>query len=361
MGAMTNSSEIRFGLVGCGRISKRHAELLGLGQIEGARLAAVCDIDPAKAEATGTRFKVPWFTDMHEMMKKAELDAVTILTPSGQHAEHTIALAPYKKHIVVEKPMALSLKDADDMIAACKKAGVQLYVVKQNRFNVPVVRLRQELESGRFGRLVMGTIRVRWNRDQSYYNQDKWRGTWALDGGVFTNQASHHIDLLQWMMGDVETVFAKSDTFLVKTETEDTGVAVLKFKNGALGVIEATTACRPKDLEGSISILGEGGTVEIGGFAVNEIRHWKFTHENQEDQNVVKNYSVNPPNVYGYGHKAYLEHVVDSIKNGGTKAVSGDEGRKSLELIIALYESIESKSEIRYPFTPKHSRLGHQQ
>lgn len=355
---MANSPELRFAIVGCGRIAKRHSELLGLNQISGAKLVAVCDIDPKKAQAYGERFKVPFFTDMHEMMKSAEIDVVTILTPSGMHAEHAVALAPYGKHIVVEKPMALTLTDADAMIDACRKAGVHLFVVKQNRFNVPVVRLRQELDSGRFGRMVLGTIRVRWSRDQRYYDQDGWRGTWELDGGVFTNQASHHVDLLQWMMGDVESVYAKSDTFLVKTQTEDTGVAVIKFKSGALGVIEATTACRPKDLEGSISLLGEGGTVEIGGFAVNEIRNWAFTHATQEDQNVIQNFSVNPPNVYGYGHKAYLEHVVEVVANGVKTLVDGAEGRKSLELIHAMYESIESKTEVRYPFTPRLSRLG---
>jgi predicted dehydrogenase len=351
----------KFALVGCGRIAKRHSELLGLGHIEGATLSAVCDIIEDRARTTGERFKVPWFTDMHEMMKSADVDAVVILTPSGMHPEHSLALAPYKKHIIVEKPMALTLADADQMISAAKKNHIHLFVIKQNRFNVPVVRLRQELESGRFGKLVMGTVRVRWSRDQSYYNQDSWRGTWNLDGGVFTNQASHHVDLLQWMMGDVETVFAKSDTFLVKTETEDTGIAVLKFKNGALGVIEATTACRPKDLEGSLSIMGENGTVEISGFAVNEMRHWNFKVETQEDKNIIQNYSVNPPNVYGYGHKAYYEHVVDVLKKGGSQPIDGEEGRKSLELIIAIYESIESKSEIKYPFTPKLSKLGRPQ
>lgn len=349
---------LKFAIIGCGRISKRHCELLGLGQIPGARLVAVADIVKERAQSTGERFKVPFYEDFREMLKKEDVDVVTILTPSGMHAEHAIAVSEFKKHIVVEKPMALSLEDADRMTAACKKNGVELFVVKQNRFNVPVVRLRQELESGRFGKLVMGTVRVRWCRDQSYYDQDEWRGTWALDGGAFSNQASHHVDLLQWMMGDVESVVAKGETFLVDTETEDTGVALIKFKNGALGVIEATTACRPKDLEGSVSILGERGSVEISGFAVNEMRHWNFSPATQEDQNIIKNYSVNPPNVYGYGHKAYLEHVVDCLANGKKSFLAGEEGRKSLELIMAIYESIESKKEIFYPFKPDKCRLG---
>jgi UDP-N-acetyl-2-amino-2-deoxyglucuronate dehydrogenase len=306
----------------------------------------------------GERFKVPYYQDFREMLSKENIDVVSVLTPSGLHAEHVIAAADYKRHIVVEKPMALSLEDADKMIAACKKNGIQLFVVKQNRFNVPVIRLRQELESGRFGRLVMGTVRVRWCRDQSYYDQDDWRGTWAHDGGAFTNQASHHVDLLQWMMGDVESVYAKSGTYLVNTETEDTGVALLKFKSGALGVIEATTACRPKDLEGSVSILGEHGSVEISGFAVNQMRTWNFQPTTQEDQNIIQNYSVNPPNVYGYGHKAYLDHVVECVNANKPSFLNADEGRKSLELIHAIYESIETKKEVFYPFKPSHSKLG---
>jgi predicted dehydrogenase len=180
-----------------------------------------------------------------------------------------------------------------------------------------------------------------------------------MDGGVFTNQASHHIDLLEWLMGDVESVFAKSATQLVNIEVEDTGVAVLKFKNGALGIIEATTATRPKDLEGSISILGEKGSVEIGGFAVNEIRHWQFRDATEEDEIIKREFSTNPPDVYGFGHKAYYEHVVDCIENGGKALVDGLEGRRSLELIMAIYESIETGQEVFLRFTPKKCRLGH--
>jgi UDP-N-acetyl-2-amino-2-deoxyglucuronate dehydrogenase len=358
---MTDNKVLNFALVGCGRISVRHAELLSSGQIHGAKLVAVCDSDLDRARKTGEKYDVPWFTSMDEMMtshKAPTIDVVTVLTPSGMHAKHVINLSQYKKTIIVEKPMALTLEDADAMIAACKKNNVALFVVKQNRFNVPVVRLRQELERGRFGKMVMGTIRVRWSRNQSYYDQDSWRGTWELDGGAFTNQASHHVDLLQWMMGPVESVFAKSGTYLVNTETEDTGVAMIKFKSGALGLIEATTAVRPKDLEGSVSLLGDGGTVEIGGFAVNEIRHWNFVNNGPEDQMVKEKYSVNPPNVYGYGHKAYLEHVVDVLNGRATSLVDGTEGRKSLELIHAIYESIYSKKEVFYPFKPTHSPLG---
>lgn len=349
---------LNFALVGCGRIAKRHSELLGEQQISGARLAAVCDAMPERARAIGERFSVPWFDDMHQMMRTASIDVVVVLTESGRHAEHVIALAPHGKHIVVEKPMALTLADADQMIRTCDQHGVKLFVVKQNRFNVPIVKTRAALEAGRFGRIVMGTVRVRWCRPQSYYDQDPWRGTWALDGGVLTNQASHHVDMLEWMLGDVESVFAMSRTALVDIEAEDTAVVVLRFASGALGVIEATTATRPHDIEGSLSILGEGGTVVVGGFAMNKMEVWNFADRQAGDDEVMQKYSVNPPNVYGFGHQAYYEHVVDCIRGERQHLVDGLEGRKSLELISAIYESVELRREVPLRFRPTHCRLG---
>lgn len=350
--------KIKFVLVGCGRIAKRHSELLGEKQIEGAELVAVCDLIEGKACKISERFSVPHYTDMDEMMQQQDVDAVVVLTPSGLHAEHVINLAKYGKHILVEKPMALKLNDADDMIRVCDKNSIKLFVIKQNRFNVPVIKLREAVEQGRFGKLVLGTVRVRWARHQQYYDQDAWRGTWAMDGGVLANQASHHIDLLEWMMGDVESVFAYSTTALVSIETEDTAVVTLKFCNGALGIIEATTATRPKDLEGSISILGEKGTVVIGGFAVNQMQTWNFEYQQAGDDEVLDKYSVNPPNVYGFGHQAYYEHVVDTIRNNKQQLIDGLEGRRSLELINAMYESIETGKEVFLRFKPKRCRLG---
>lgn len=349
---------LNFALVGCGRIAKRHSELLGHGQIAGARLVAVCDVILDKAHRIGQEFSVPHFSDMHEMMRSADIDVIVVLTESGLHAEHVIALAPYGKHIVVEKPMALALSDADAMIEACDQAGVKLFVVKQNRFNVPIIKLREALEQKRFGKLVMGTVRVRWCRPQAYYDQDSWRGTWALDGGVLTNQASHHVDLLEWMMGEVDSVCAMSNTALVDIEAEDTAVVILRFKNGALGVIEATTAVRPTDLEGSLSILGAGGTVEVAGFAVNKMKTWNFVEPIPGDEDVMDTYSVNPPNVYGFGHHAYYEHVVDCLTNDKKHMVDGLEGRKSLELINAIYESVETGREVALRYRAKHSKLG---
>jgi predicted dehydrogenase len=220
------------------------------------------------------------------------------------------------------------------------------------------VKLREALDAKRFGKLVLGTVRVRWCRTQAYYDQDPWRGTWALDGGVLANQASHHVDMLEWMMGDVDTVYAIATTALVKIEAEDTAVVTLRFRSGALGVIEATTAARPKDLEGSISILGEKGSVEIAGFAVNKMRTWNFIQPVPGDDQVMEKYSVNPPNVYGFGHQAYYEHVVDCITNDRRHLVDGLEGRRSLELITAIYESIETNRPVQLTFNPKRCRLG---
>jgi predicted dehydrogenase len=349
---------IRFGLLGCGRIAKRHSDLLGGNHIEGAGLVAVCDSARARADAIASKFGVPAHHDMDEFLGRKDIDAVSVLTPSGLHPRHVIACAKAGKHVVVEKPMALRLQDADDMIRACDEAGVKLFIVKQNRFNVPVVKAREALEAGRFGKLILGTVRVRWCRDQAYYDQDSWRGTWAYDGGVLTNQASHHVDMLEWFFGDVVSVHARAITALARIETEDTAVATLKFKNGALGIIEATTAARPTDVEGSLSILGEKGMVEIAGFAVNQIRHWRFTDELPSDKDVVEKFSVNPPNVYGFGHQAYYQHVVDCLTNQSSALVDGIEGRRSLELITALYESIATGKEVPLHFTPTLSRLG---
>jgi UDP-N-acetyl-2-amino-2-deoxyglucuronate dehydrogenase len=350
--------KIKFALVGCGRIAARHADLLGRGQIVGAQLVGVCDVALERAVDLGRKFNVPFFEDMHELISSTDPHVIVVLTESGNHARHVLELVRYRKHVVVEKPMALTLDDADAMIRACEAARVRLFVVKQNRFNVPVVKLREAIAQERFGKLVLGAVRVRWCRPQSYYDQAPWRGTWAMDGGVLTNQASHHVDLLEWMMGEVESVFAMSSTALAKIEAEDTAVVTLRFKSGALGLIEATTATRPEDLEGSISILGEGGSVEIGGFAVNKMKTWSFVEPRPGDSDVFEKFSVNPPNVYGFGHQAYYEHVIGCLTTGAPPLVDGFEGRRSLELINAIYESIETGREVLLGSQSRRCRLG---
>jgi UDP-N-acetyl-2-amino-2-deoxyglucuronate dehydrogenase len=347
-----------FALFGAGRIAQRHAELLGSGKIDNGKLVAICDVDVGRAKQLADKYQVPYYSSYQEMAAAEAFEVGVVLTPSGMHGGHAIEVAESGRHVVVEKPMALTLSDADEMIHACDAASVKLFVIKQNRFNVPVQKLREALEAGRFGKITVGTIRVRWCRRQDYYDQDEWRGTWAQDGGVLTNQASHHIDLLEWMLGDVESVYALTKTALVDIETEDTAVVCLQFASGALGVIEATTATRPVDLEGSISILGENGTVEIGGFAVNEMKTWKFADEDPGDKEVLEKYSVNPPDVYGFGHKSYYDHVVNCLSNDGPNLVGGLTGRKSLELITAIYESVETGQPVRMKFKPDRCRLG---
>lgn len=350
---------IRIGLVGCGAIAKRHAEILSSGCVPHATLAAVCDANEDRAKAFATQYGVSAHTRFDSLMEQGKLDAVTVLTPSGLHAQHVIALAPYGKAIIVEKPMALTLSDADLMIEACARHNARLFVVKQNRFNRPIVALRAAIDAGRFGKLILGTTRVRWCRPQAYYDQAPWRGTWAHDGGVLANQASHHIDLLEWMMGEVECVSAMGAQALARIEAEDTAVAVLRFRSGALGVVEATTATRPKDLEGSLSILGEKASVEVGGFAANELKTWNFAQPLPADEQVFADFGRNPPHAQGYGHAAYYEHVVSCLQHNRPQLVDGLEGRKSLEIITAIYEAIETSREVKMRFSPKRCRLGH--
>lgn len=353
-----HKERLRIGLLGCGRIALRHGELLGKRQIDDACLAAVCDVEPERVAAFARKYDVPPFDSLEAMLAGADLDAVAVLTPSGMHADHAVSVLRSGKHVIVEKPMALTLADADRMVTAAQEANRHLLVVKQNRFNVPVVKAREALDAGRFGQLVLGTVRVRWCRDQKYYDQDGWRGTWAMDGGVVANQASHHVDMLQWFMGPVHSVHGRSLRALVDIEAEDTAVATVRFRNGAVGVIEATNATRPRDLEGSLSILGSGGSVEIGGFAVNEIRHWHFVNACEEDAQVLTRYSVNPPNVYGFGHHAYYDHVVAVLRGRAQPLVDAAEGRSSFELVAAIYESMASGCEVTLPLRVEHSRLG---
>jgi predicted dehydrogenase len=288
-----------------------------------------------------------------------EVDVITVATPTGYHARHVVDLARYGKHIVTEKPMALRVADCDKMIAACRKHGGRLFVVKQNRFNPAVVAARQALEKGRFGKQVMGTVRVRWRRTQQYYEQDNWHGTWELDGGVMSQQASHHLDLLQWFMGPIDTMQCLSGTRLMNIPVEDTAVAIMKFKSGALGAYEATVATRPEDLEGSLSLLGEKGSVMIMGPAVNRITYWRFSEEEPGDAEVVQRFSEEVPNVYGRGHGPYIANVVEAILHNKPGLVEGPEGRKNIEILTALYESAACGGKIVKPGCPvRHSRLG---
>ena len=342
--------EFRVALVGCGRISTNHFE--ALSRIEGLRLSAVCDVVEERAKAAGEKWGVPWFTSYEQLLERGECDVVTLATPSGMHPSHGIMAARAGKHVVSEKPMAISLSAADDLVNACDEAGVQLFVVKQNRLNATIQLLKRALDKGRFGRLFMANATVRWARPQEYYDQAKWRGTWEFDGGAFMNQASHYVDLIQWLVGPVESVMAKTATMARRIEAEDSGAAVLKFRNGAIGVLEVTMLTFPRNLEGSITLLGEKGSVKIAGTAVNKIETWQFA-EYDDDDRLVEAANTSPPSVYGFGHEPYYRNVLKVLRGEAAPDTDGRGGRKSLELILGIYESAKTGREVPLPLRPR--------
>jgi UDP-N-acetyl-2-amino-2-deoxyglucuronate dehydrogenase len=343
---LTNARTYRIALVGCGRISRNHVE--AVSKIDGLDIVAACDENEERARTVAESLGVPWFTDYDAMLKQVECEAVAIATPSAFHPLQGVAAAQAGKHVVTEKPMAISLKGADDLVRACDAAKVHLFVVKQNRLNAPVQMLKRAVDKGRFGRLYLGNCTVRWARPQEYYDQAPWRGTWEFDGGAFMNQASHYVDLIQWVLGPVESVIAKTATLARRIETEDTGVAVLRFRSGALGVIEVTMLAYPRNMEGSITVLGERGSVKIGGTAVNRVEHWEFADSDPDDE-TARTLDSNPPNVYGYGHEGYYRNVLAVLRGEATAETDGRAGRKSLELILGIYESARTGCEVPLP------------
>lgn len=345
-----------FALVGCGRISRKHCE--ALKKVEGAKLVAVCDLIRDKAESTGRQWGVPWYTSHETMLGEIHPAVVNVCTESGNHARVAIdVMKRFGCNVIVEKPMALRLSDADAMIQTASEANVRLFTVKQNRFNAPIQLLKRALDEGRFGRVLMVTSRVRWHRTQEYYDQAPWRGTWAQDGGCITSQAIHHVDLMQWLGGPVSSVYAASRRFLHRVEVEDAAVATWQFQSGALGAFEATTCANPKDLEGSITVLGEKGEVEIAGFAVNQVRTWAFAEERPEDRQ-VQDANYVPDSVYGFGHEALFRSILDSLTTGQPNMLEGGEGRKALELVTAMYEAMETGMPVKLGTSYPHSRLG---
>lgn len=332
--------KIRFGILGCGRISKNHVDALK-NNILHATLAAVCDLNKNKAELSAALYdsgisKPVVYTDYMEMIQKENLDAVSICTESGYHAALAIDCLKHGLHVLVEKPIALSLEDADKMIALAKAKGLKLGVCHQNRFNPPIQKLRRAIDEGRFGKLVNGTARILWTRDMNYYRQAPWRGTWALDGGTLMNQCIHNIDLLQWMMGgEVESVYGQTGTFLRDIEAEDFGAIIIRFKNGSIGIVEGSACVYPKNLEETLSIFGEKGTVVIGGLAVNKIKTWNFSDERDYDH-IDNNVEIN--NVYGTGHTPLYNDFFDAINNNRKPYISGEDGRIALSIVLKVYE-----------------------
>jgi UDP-N-acetyl-2-amino-2-deoxyglucuronate dehydrogenase len=338
--------DVRVALVGCGRISNNHFD--ALRKIDGLSLVAVSDTDEERARMAGEAQGVPSFRSYEEMLKSVESDAVTICTPSGLHPQHGVLAARAGRHVITEKPMAISLGAADELVQACDAAGVHLFVVKQNRLNPPVQLLKRAIDKGRFGRIYLANTTVRWTRPQEYYDQAPWRGTWEFDGGAFMNQASHYVDLVQWLVGPVESVMAKTATLARRIESEDTGIAVMRFRNGALGTIEVTMLTYPRNLEGSITILGEKGSVKIGGTAVNRVETWQFADYDDDDK-LVEAAATSPPNVYGFGHETYYRNVLKVLRGEAMPDTDGRAGRKSLELILGIYESAKTGRDVPLP------------
>lgn len=350
--------KLKFAIIGCGRISYKHVEAL-FNNREEAELVATCDVVLEKAEAKRAEYiektgvaadSVHAYTDYKEMLEKEEIDVVTIATESGYHAEIAIYAMNKGAHALIEKPMAMSIDDANEMIKVAKENNVKLAVCHQNRFNKPIQKLREAMEAGKFGKLVNGTARILWNRNMGYYNQAPWRGTWALDGGTLMNQCIHNIDLLQWMMGgEIERVYAECDTFLRDIEAEDFGAIVIRFKNGAIGIVEGSACVYPKNLEETLSIFGENGAVAIGGLAVNELETWRF--EGEDEEAIKEEVNVKIDNVYGEGHTPLFKDLIDAINNNREPLISGEEGKKAMSIILAAYKSRKTGMPVQFPFT----------
>ncbi len=333
-----------FALAGCGRISKNHIDALAELEKEGrGKLVACCDPVAERACAVAERTGVPAYPSIDSMLDGTPCDILSICTPSGLHPDHVRAAAERRVHALSEKPAGTSLASVDRAIDACDQRGVHYFVVKQNRFNKTTRLVRRALEEGRFGRLFLLSSNVYWTRPQEYYDSAKWRGTREFDGGALSNQASHYVDMLQWMGGAVESVHAFAATLARRVEAEDSIVVNIQYRSGALGSINVTNLAYPKNLEGSLTIMGEHGTVRIGGVALNTIEEWRFADTHPMDDE-VEQANTNPPSVYGFGHLPYYRHVADVLDGKAEPLLSGREGRKSVEIIEAAYESARTGS-----------------
>lgn len=339
--------KIRFALVGCGRISKNHFDSIKQ-HAEYAELVSVCDIDhQALADAVAYTGAKP-YSSLDDLLVGTNADIVILTTPSGLHSEQAIAVAKSGRHVITEKPMATKWEDGKRMVKTCDEEGVRLFVVKQNRRNATLQLLKDALEKKRFGKIYMVNVNVFWTRPQSYYDQGGWRGKWESDGGAFMNQASHYVDLLEWLIGPIESLHAYTATMARDIEAEDTGVVNVRWRSGALGSMNVTMLTYPKNLEGSISVLGEKGTVRIGGVAVNEIQHWEFAEPDADDEK-IKTSNYQTTSVYGFGHPLYYENVIKVMRGEAEPETDGRAGLKSLEVLIATYLSARDGKRIGLP------------
>lgn len=345
---------MNYALIGCGRIATNHVMAV---QKNNLNFVAACDTVPENIHILLSKFdlqdnsKIARYTNYIDMLEEhPEIEMVAIATPSGVHAQIALYCIDKGIHVIIEKPMAMSMADADEIVRKSEENGVVVCACHQNRFNVAVQETRRALEEGRFGKISHGSIHVRWSRNKDYYNQASWRGTWAEDGGCLMNQCIHGIDLLRWMMGDeVDTVYGvtrrQQHDYL---ETEDVGMAVVKFKNGAIATIEGTTNVYPENLEETLYIFGEKGTVKLGGKSTNNIDVWKFDDEDEKDKK-NKRLKETTSNVYGNGHSSVYADVIDAINNHRKPYIDAVAGRNALEMILAIYKSMKTGQEVKLP------------
>ena len=354
-------SKLKLAIIGCGRISDNHLKAV-IANYKDIEVVALCDILEHKAalEKLGYQiyarekgimikdFKI--YSDYKIMLQKEEIDICSICTESGYHAEISLYCLDLKKHVIVEKPMAMSISDANKMIQTAKKNNLKLAVCHQNRFNLPIQKLKKAVDEGRFGRIFAGTAKVLWNRNKAYYDKADWRGTWELDGGCLINQCTHNIDLLQWMINsEIDSVYGQTANYSHPyIQTEDYGSIIIKFANGAIGNVEGTVNVYPKNLEETLTILGEKGTAVIGGLALNKILVWDFEDKKDSLEQVKKEYDLDINNIYGDGHTPLYEDFIREIRNDSTPLIDGNEGKKSLGIILMAYKSQKESKAIKY-------------
>jgi len=346
---------MKYALIGCGRIATNHVTAAVNNNLE---IVAVCDIVPEKMEEILTKHSladdssIKRYTDYKKMLEENELELVSIATESGKHAAIALDAIDAGVSVIIEKPMAMNIADAEEIIKRAAEKHVKVSACHQNRFNVAIQEVRKAIEGDRFGKLSHASINVRWNRNKGYYDQAPWRGTWEEDGGCLMNQCIHGIDLLRWMMGDevVEVYGATRQQFHDYLEAEDVGVAVVKFKNGAIGTIEGTTNVYPQNLEETLYLFGENGTVKVGGKSTNTIDVWDFKDETAEDQK-NKGLEEETSNVYGNGHTSLFADVIEAIKEDRAPYVDGVAGRNALEMVLAIYKSQKEGAPVRLPLT----------
>lgn len=343
---------MKYALIGCGRISPNHIAAAVANQLE---IVAMCDINPDNIVDKKLKFDLPdtvkEYLDYREMLKKEDIDLIAIATESGKHAQIALECIEAGCNLIIEKPIALSLEDADEIIKKADEKGVKVCACHQNRFNKSIQKIREAVDKKRFGKLFYGTAHIRWCRDHEYYDRASWRGTWEQDGGALMNQCIHNIDLLRWMLGDeIEEVVGMTDRLHHDyIEAEDLGIALVKFKNGAYGIIEGTTDVYPKNLEETLYLFGEKGTVKAGGQSVNVIEEWNFSDMLDDPEEVKRQFHENPPNVYGYGHTPLYADVIDAINNDRPPYVDGRAGRRALELVLGIYLSAYKGEFVKFP------------